>query len=62
MTTPPILDEVRGARHAMSAEFGHDAGKIVEYFASIQKKNSARVVNLADQGPFGRTMHRHRAP
>ena len=57
MTTPPILDEIRRVRHEMSAEIDHDAGRIVEYFASIQKRNAGRVVNLADQGPFGRTKH-----
>ena len=57
MTTPPILDEIRRVRHAMSAEIDHDPTKIVEYFASIQKRNSARIINLADQGPGGRTKH-----
>lgn len=55
MTTPPILDEIRRVRHAMSAEIEHDASKIVDYFAAIQRRNNHRVVNLADQGPYGRT-------
>jgi len=55
MTSPPILDEIRRVRHAMSAEMMHDTSKIVEYFAAIQRRNNRRVVNLADQGPYGRT-------
>lgn len=55
MTTPPILDEIRRVRHTMSAEIKHDASRIVEYFAAIQRRNVRRVVNLADQGPYGRT-------
>jgi hypothetical protein len=38
----------------MSAAMGHDAGRIVEYFAAIEQQNAGRVVNLADQGPYGR--------
>ena len=57
MTTPPILDEIRRVRHEMSAEIGHDPNRIVDYFASIQNKNARRIVNLADQGPMGRTKH-----
>ncbi len=55
MTTPPILDEIRRVRHAMSAEIDHDTSKIVEYFSAIHRRNKRRVVNLADQGPYGRT-------
>jgi hypothetical protein len=57
MMTLPILEELRRVRHSISAEIGHDPSKIVEYFASIQKKNAHRMVNLADQGPYGRTKH-----
>lgn len=55
MTTPTLLEEIRRVRHEMSAAIDHDPAKIVEYFASIQNRNSSRVVNLADQGPKGRT-------
>ena len=57
MTSLPILDEIRRVRHAMSAEIGHDPNRIVDYFASMQRKYAKRVVNLADQGPMGRTKH-----
>ncbi len=57
MTSLPILDEIRRVRHAMSAEIGHDPNRIVGYFASIQRKYAKRVINLADQGPMGRTKH-----
>jgi hypothetical protein len=57
MTTPPILDEIRRVRHEISAAIGHDPARIVEYFASMQKRHADRIVNLADQGPYGRTKH-----
>jgi hypothetical protein len=53
--TPPILDEIRRVRHAMSVEIQHDPQRIVEYFSAIQRNLSERVINLADQGPLGRT-------
>jgi hypothetical protein len=55
MTTPTILEEIRRVRHEMSSAIDHDPNRIVDYFASIQKRNANRVVNLADQGPKGRT-------
>lgn len=57
MTTPPILEEIRRVRHAISAEIGYDPAKIVDYFASIQERHTDRMINLADQGPDGRTKH-----
>ena len=57
MTTPNILEEIRRVRHAMSEEINHDPGRIVEYFSKIQRLNASRIVNLADQGPLGRTKH-----
>jgi hypothetical protein len=64
MTTPLIFDEIRRVRHAMSAEIKHNGSKIVEYFDAIQGRNDRRVVNLADQGPYGRKkgLHRSRRP
>jgi hypothetical protein len=53
--TPPILDEIRRVRHAMSVEIQHDPQRIVEYFSAIQRNLSERVIDLADQGPLGRT-------
>jgi len=53
--TPPILDEIRRVRHAMSVEIQHDPQRIVEYFSAIQRDLADRVINLADQGPQGRT-------
>jgi hypothetical protein len=57
MMSLTILDEIRRVRHAMSAEIGHDPNKIVDYFASMQRKYAKRLINLADQGPMGRTKH-----
>ena len=55
MTTPSILEEIRRVRLEMFAAIGHDPAGIVNYFASIQKRLASRIVNLADQGPKGRT-------
>ncbi len=55
MTIPSILEEIRRVRHEMSAAIGHDRAGIANYFASIQKRLASRIVNLADQGPKGRT-------
>jgi hypothetical protein len=57
MTTPPILEEVRRVRHEISAEVGHDPKRLREYYASIQNSLRSRTINLADQGPYGRTKH-----
>jgi hypothetical protein len=53
--TPLILDEIRRVRHAMSVEIQHDPERIVEYFSAIQRNLADRVIDLADQGPLGRT-------
>ncbi|MCE2814082.1 MAG: hypothetical protein LW850_27155 [Planctomycetaceae bacterium] len=55
MTTPPILEEVRRVRHEISAEVGHDPKRLREYYSKIQKSVRSRTINLADQGPYGRT-------
>lgn len=57
MTTPPILEEVRRVRHEISAEIGHDPKRLREYYATIQNSVRSRTINLADQGPYGRTKH-----
>jgi len=57
MTTPPILEEIRRVRHAISAEIGHDPKRILEYYAALQDSVKSRTVNLADQGVAGRTKH-----
>jgi len=44
--TPPILQEIRRVRHEMSAEWGHDPRRMVEYFAELQKEFKGRIVNF----------------
>ena len=61
MTTPPILEEVRRVRHEISEEVGHDPKRLREYYAKIQKSVRSRTINLADQGPYGRTKERTEA-
>lgn len=57
MTTPLILEEVRRVRHEISAEIGHDPKRLRDYYATIQNSVRSRTINLADQGPYGRTKH-----
>ncbi len=47
--TPPILEEIRRVRHEMSAEWGHDPRRMLEYFGSIQKEFPGKVVNFGAQ-------------
>jgi hypothetical protein len=55
MTTSPIPEEVRRVWHEISGEVGHDPKQLREYYAQIQKSVRTRTINLADQGPCGRT-------
>ena len=57
MTRPPILEEVRRVRREISAEIEHDPKRLRDYYATIQNSVRSRTINLADQGPFGRTTH-----
>jgi hypothetical protein len=47
--TPPILEEIRRVRHEMSAEWGHDPQRIVEYFANLQREFQGQIVNFGAQ-------------
>ena len=47
--TPPILEEIRRVRHEMSAEWGHDRQRIVEYFAKLQQEIQGRIINFGAQ-------------
>ncbi len=57
MTSPSILEELRRVRHEISNEIGHDPKRLLEYYASLQESVRFRTINLADQGPYGRTKH-----
>jgi hypothetical protein len=53
MKSDPTIDEIRRVRHEMSAEYGHDPRRILEYFASIQARVKERLVNHGEPGPLG---------
>ena len=40
----PIVDEVRQIRHEMSARFGHDPARLVEYLMEFQEQYRDRLV------------------
>ena len=50
---PPILDEIRRVRHAISAEFGHDPRKIVAHYRELQRRLGLKVVNLSGERAAG---------
>ena len=39
-----LIDEVRAARHAISARFGHDPEALVEHYRQFQKKYAHRLL------------------
>jgi hypothetical protein len=41
----PIVDEVRQARHEISARFGHDPVRLVEYYIEFQEQYRDRLVD-----------------
>lgn len=55
MKSDPTIDEIRRVRHEMSAEYGHDPRRILEYFASIQDRVKNRLVNHGEPDALGRT-------
>ena len=40
----PPIDEIRAVRHAISARFGHDPRKLVEYYMRLQMRHADRLV------------------
>ena len=45
----PTITRIREARCQISAEFGHDPQRIVEYYGQLQKKYQSRIINHDDQ-------------
>jgi len=40
----PVIDELRRVRHDISARFGHDPERLVEYYIQIQMQYESRLV------------------
>ena len=38
MKKDPVIDEIRRVRHQISAECGHDAKRLVEYYMKFEKE------------------------
>lgn len=38
MKNDPVIDEVRRVRHQISAECGHDAKRMVDYYMKLEKE------------------------
>jgi len=48
MKNDPVITQIRAARSLISARFGHDPQKIVDYYIKFQEKYRARLINLAE--------------
>ena len=55
MKSDPTIDEIRRVRHEMSAEYGHDPRRMLEYFASIQDRVKDRLVDYGEPDALART-------
>ncbi|MEX0704010.1 MAG: hypothetical protein WD069_18055 [Planctomycetales bacterium] len=42
----PVIDEIRAIRHEISARFGHDPKKLVEYYIELQRRHADRLVSM----------------
>lgn len=50
MKPDPTIDEIREARHQISASVGHDPKRLVEHYRSLQEKHRDRVVTRHTKG------------
>ena len=51
----PTLDRIRRVRHEISAEFGHDPYKLVEYYIGLQEQHRDRLVGTHAPVPAGKS-------
>lgn len=49
----PLIDEVRRVRHEISAQFGHDPYKLVEYYMRLQEQHRDRLVGIPEPEETG---------
>ena len=45
----PTIDDVRRARHELSARFNHDPARLIAYLMSRQDKNPAGLISYEDE-------------
>ena len=55
MKPDPTIDEVRRIRRAISAEYGNDPRRMVEYYQDLQARVNDRLVNYGNNVLLGRT-------
>lgn len=48
MKPDPPIDEIRRIRHEISAEYGHDPRRLLEFYASIQDRLRSRLVDHSE--------------
>jgi len=46
-----LIEEVRAARHAISARFGHDPEALVEHYRQFQEKYERRLLREEPEPP-----------
>jgi hypothetical protein len=44
MKADPVIDEIREARHRISARFDHDPERLVAYYMELQEKHRDRLI------------------
>ncbi len=54
MKADPVIDEIRRVRHAMSAEIGHNPGRLLDYYADLQERCQDRLVDYGGEAEQGR--------
>jgi hypothetical protein len=43
----PVIDEIREARHRISARFDHDPERLVAYYMKLQERHGDRLIDPA---------------
>lgn len=49
------LEGIRRVRHEISAEFGHDPHKLVEYYVRLQERHRGRLVGTSEPEGTGKS-------
>ena len=47
----PPIDDVRRARHELSARFNHDPGRLIAYLIGRQQRNPEGLISFEDDEP-----------
>ena len=45
MKADPVIDEIREARHKISARFNHDPERLVAYYMELQEQHRDRLID-----------------